>query len=161
MTISFVMSAPQLADSSTSSEWFRTVADAEAAEKPRTPSQVSIPTDVRRKRFVRLVTYTMGGLVAFTLLGIASFAWRRHSMQSALAAPAPAPVAAPAPEGPVAVAPAAEAAPAAAVAPAKPAVVAKRSVGASKPAKKAARSPFLSAPKSTPSKASASSARKP
>jgi len=81
------MSAPQLTDANTSSEWFRTVAEPGATEKPRLSSQPSIPTDLRRKRFVRLVTYTMGGLVVFTLLGVASFSMRQQSMQSALAAP--------------------------------------------------------------------------
>lgn len=81
------MSAPQLTDANTSSEWFRAVAEPGVTEKPRLPSQASIPADLRRKRFVRLVTYTMGGLVAFTLLGVASFSMRQKSMQSALIAP--------------------------------------------------------------------------
>lgn len=85
------MSAPQLTDASTSSEWFRTVAEAGATDKPRSPSQASIPADLRRKRFVRLVTYTMGGLVAFTALGLASFSMRQKSMQSALTARSEAP----------------------------------------------------------------------
>ena len=168
------MSAPQLADSSTSSEWFRTVAEPAGAEKARSASQVSIPTDARRKRFVRLVTYTMGGLVAFTVLGLASFAWRRHSMQSALAAPVPvapaaeaAPASKAAPEAEVAPAPAPEAVPAPAavvakpakpVAAAKPAAATKRTAAA-KPAKKAATSPFLGAAK--PAAKATSSARKP
>ena len=158
------MSAPQLADSSTSSEWFRTVAEAAATEKPRSPSQVSIPTDTRRKRFVRLVTYTMGGLVAFTLLGLASFAWRRHAMQSALATPVPvAPAAAaPLPEASPepTPAPVAEVAPAAAAVakPAKPAAVTK-STAAAKPAKKATTSPFLSPAK--PATKATRGARKP
>lgn len=142
------MSAPQLADSSTSSEWFRTVAES-GAEKPVAPSATLASTDARRKRFVRLVTYTMGGLVAFTLLGVASFAWRRHSMQAALAEPVPAvPVAALASAPPTEAAPVAEASPAPAVAatPAKPA--AKRAV-ASKPTKQATRSPFLGAKSQT------------
>ena len=153
------MSAPQLADSSTSSEWFRTVAEP-GAEKAPTTAPEAVSPDVRRKRFVRLVTYTMGGLVAFTLLGIASFAWRRHSMQAALAEPVPAePAAAIAPIAPAPV-PATEAVPAAAATPAKPAAAPKRAVAASKPAKKATRSPFLSAAKPQ-AKTAASSARKP
>lgn len=154
------MSAPQLADSSTSSEWFRTVAE-QGAEKPATTAPQSVSTDVRRKRFVRLVTYTMGGLVAFTLLGIASFAWRRHSMQAALAEPVPAaPAAAIAPVTEAAPVPATETVPAAAATPAKPAAAPKRAVAASKPAKKPTRSPFLSAAKPQ-AKITASSARKP
>ena len=81
------MSAPQLTDANTTSEWFRTVAEAQAGR--RTPSQVIIHVTRRRQGFVRLVTYTMIGLIAFTLLGLASFAWRRHSMLAALAAPVP------------------------------------------------------------------------
>lgn len=87
------MSAPQLTDANTSSEWFRAVAPSGAVG--RTPSQVAIQVTRRRQGFVRLVTYTMVGLVAFTLLGLASFAWRRHSMQAALAAPVPVTVTAP------------------------------------------------------------------
>lgn len=86
------MSAPQLTNASSSSEWIRTVAEAGGTDKRRRPSQTSIADDSagpRRKRFVRLVTYTMVGLVGFTLLGVASFTWRQHAMQSALAAPAP------------------------------------------------------------------------
>lgn len=162
------MSAPQLADSSTSSEWFRTVAESAATEKPRSQSQVSIPTDTRRKRFVRLVAYTMGGLVAFTVLGLASFAWRRHAMQSALATPVPvAPVvAAPLPEASPEPAPVTEVAPPAAAAvakPAKPATAAKpaavtKRTAAAKQTKKPASSPFLSAAK--PAAKATSSARK-
>ena len=85
------MSSPQLTDANTSSEWFRTVAEPGASEKTRSPSQAVIPAVARRMRFVRLVTYTMAGLVAFTLLGVASFAIRQNSMRKALAAPAPAP----------------------------------------------------------------------
>jgi hypothetical protein len=81
------VSAPQLTDANTSSEWFRTVADAQAGR--RTPSQVTVHVARRRQGFVRLVTYTMIGLIAFTLLGLASFAWRRHAMLVALAAPVP------------------------------------------------------------------------
>jgi hypothetical protein len=148
VTISFVMSAPQLADSSTSSEWFRAVAES-GAEKPAAAPPQSSSTDARRKRFVRLVTYTMGGLVAFTLLGVASFAWRRHAMQSALAAPVPL-AAAPAPAAEATPTTAAEAAPipaAAAATPPKPVAAPKRAVAATKPAKKATRSPFLSSVK--------------
>jgi hypothetical protein len=87
------MSSPQLTDANTSSEWFRTVAEPGTNAKARSPSQAAIPVSARPKRFVRLVTYTMAGLVAFTLLGVASFAIRQSSMQSALAAPVPAPVA--------------------------------------------------------------------
>ena len=83
------MSAPQLTDPGTSSEWFRTVAHG-ASEKPRSPSQAAIAVSARPKRFVRLATYTMVGLVAFTLLGVVSFAVRQRAMQSALAAPTPA-----------------------------------------------------------------------
>ncbi len=150
------MSAPQLADSSTSSEWFRTVAEP-SAEKPAAPSPHSVSAHARRKRFVRLVTYTMGGLVAFTLLGVASFAWRRHSMQAALAEPVPAaPVAAPAPAAEPAPLPATDAVPTAAAAAAvpakattlaKPTTAGKRAVATSKPAKQTTRSPFLSATK--------------
>jgi hypothetical protein len=155
------MSAPQLADSSTSSEWFRTVAEP-GAEKAPTTAPEAVSPDVRRKRFVRLVTYTMGGLVAFTLLGIASFAWRRHSMQAALAEPVPAEPAAAlaAPIAEAAPVPVAEAIPAAAAAPAKPAAAPKRAIAAGKPAKKPTRSPFLSAAKPQ-AKTTASSARKP
>lgn len=152
------MTAPQLADANTSSEWFRKVGEAGAAEKPRTPSQAVIApsgSDARRKCFVRLVTYTMGGLVAFTLVGVASFTWRQHAMQSALAAPvpmvsivpAPAPaVAAEAPPStpPLAETPAAPAAPVAARAPSKAA--------SSKPVKKSTRSPFSSSVKSSTAK---------
>jgi hypothetical protein len=92
------MSSPQLTNANTSSEWFRTVAGPGASEKTRSPSQAAIPDAARRKRFVRLVTYTMAGLVAFTLLGVASFAIRQNSMQKALAAPAPAPLAVAAPD---------------------------------------------------------------
>ena len=89
------MSSPQLTDANTSSEWFRTVAERGASEKTRSSSQAAIPAAARRKRFVRLVTYTMAGLVAFTLLGVASFAIRQNSMRRALAAPAPLVAAAP------------------------------------------------------------------
>ena len=99
------MSSPQLTDANTSREWFRTVAQPGASEKARSPSQAAIPASARPKRFVRLVTYTMAGLVAFTLLGVASFAIRQNSMQSALAAPAPAPLAVVAPGSMVTAAP--------------------------------------------------------
>jgi hypothetical protein len=92
------MSSPQLTDANRSSEWFRTVAGPGASEKTGSPSQAAIPLGARRKRFVRLVTYTMAGLVAFTLLGITSFAIRQSSMRKALAAPAPAPLAVAAPD---------------------------------------------------------------
>ncbi len=82
------MSAPQLTDANTSSEWIRRVADP-ATGQARSPSQVGIQVTEPRKRFVRLVTYMMVGLVAFTLLGVASFAWRQRSMKAALEAPGP------------------------------------------------------------------------
>lgn len=152
------MSAPQLTDANTSSEWFRKVAEPGAGS--RTPSQIAIQVTRRRQGFVRLVAYTMVGLVAFTLLGLASFAWRRHSMQAALAAPVPvtalpatAPLGlVPAPLGPVPAAPALAAEPL--VAPPTPvAAVAPRTAGPTvakaKPALKPARrpSPFLGAKK--------------
>jgi len=87
------MSAPHLTDSSISNEWMRADVVASTTEKPRPPSQASIADGVastRRKRFARLVTYTMLGLVAFTVLGVALFLWRRHAMQNALASPPPA-----------------------------------------------------------------------
>lgn len=92
------MSSPQLTDANRSSEWFRTVAGPGTSEKPGGSSQAAIPPGARRKRFVRLVTYTMAGLVAFTLLGVTSFAIRQNSMRKALAAPAPAPLAVAAPD---------------------------------------------------------------
>ncbi len=151
------MSAPQLTDANTSSEWFRTVKD-QGAGPQRSPSQVAIDDGKqRRQRFVRLVTYTMAGLVAFTLLGVASFAWRQHSMKAALeavpvaAAPAPQP-ATPAP-APVAEAQT-ETVPAPPVAAAVPPPPVKRSAAArsiakSRPALKtpARTSPSLSAKK--------------
>jgi hypothetical protein len=154
------MSAPQLTDANTSSEWFRKVGEAGAADKQRSPSQAAISpsgADARRKRFVRLVTYTMGGLVAFTLLGVASFAWRQHTMQGALAAPVLAgPELAPPPSSPVASeAPTEAAAPAAApVAPAASAAVPAHAPRKAVPTKtkKTARSPFLSSTKSTATK---------
>jgi hypothetical protein len=148
------MSSPQLADASTSSEWFRTVAESGASQRTRSPSH-----GARRKRFVRLVTYTMVGLVAFTLLGVVSFAIRQSSMRKALAAPAPLSVVAPdtrvAPSPPPA--PLAEVAspphaavgtappppPAAANQAARP--VAKRSTTTKATQKVAKRSPFLGA----------------
>jgi hypothetical protein len=159
------MTAPQLADANTSSEWFRKVGEAGAAEKPRTPSQAVIApsgSDARRKRFVRLVTYTMGGLVAFTLVGVASSIWRQHAMQSALAAPVPIVGIAPSP-APAFAAEAPPSTPALAEAPAAPsALVATAPVAArapskaavSKPAKKSTRSPFLSSVKSSTAKLS-------
>jgi hypothetical protein len=160
------MSSPQLTDANTSSEWFRTVAEPGASGKARSPSQAAIPVSTRPKRFVRLVTYTMAGLVAFTLLGVASFAIRQSSMQSALAAPVPAPLALAtvAPESKVATPPSpaslAEAplptnAELAAVPPPPPVPVKKTALPAAKrsPAtkltKKPARSPFLSSAKAT------------
>jgi hypothetical protein len=149
------MTSPQLTDANTSSEWFPTVAGAGGGEKPRSPSQAAIPTDARRRRFVRLVTFTMVGLVAFTLVGVASFAWRRHSMRAALEAPvataAPA-LAVPAVAAPAVVAAAAsetEAQPSsAAVSVVATAVKPKVVSTSAKPARKAVkRSPFLSSVK--------------
>lgn len=140
------MSAPQLTDASTSSEWIRTVAEAAGSDKRRQPSQTSVAdgtAGVRRKRFVRLVTYMMVGLVGFTLLGLASFAWRQRAMQSALAAPLPAAPAAPAAPAPE-TAPAPEAAPAAASAPAPPAVSPAPKAAPKATKKTVKRSPFLS-----------------
>ncbi len=147
------MSAPQVADANTSSEWFRTVAEP-GAETPQRASNAALPTDGRRKRFVRLVTCTMGGLVAFTLLGVASFAGRQNAMQSALAAPVPPPVVAatPGPQAPVAEAPAIAAAAAAAAVglaatPAAPVAAPKPAAAkaTAKPSKKAVkRTTFLS-----------------
>lgn len=98
-----VMSAPQLTDPGTSSEWFRAVEDDARATAA-----------ARRKHFQRLVTYTMVGLTGFAVLGLGSYAWRRHTLQTALAAPAP--VTAPvvvqaAPIAPAAPSPVAEAVP--------------------------------------------------
>jgi hypothetical protein len=160
VTISIVMSAPQLSDANTSSEWFRKVGEAGAADKQRSPSQAAISpngADARRQRFTRLVTYTMVGLVAFTLLGVASFAWRQHAMQGALAAPllaspelSPPPTPAVAPETPTeAAAPAATP-----VAPVASAVVPAHATRKAAPTKvkKTTRSPFLSSAKSTAAK---------
>ena len=102
------MSAPQLTDANSSGEWFRTVKEPGTGPQ-RSPSQAAIDVKLRRQRFVRLVTYTMGGLVAFTLLGVVSFAWRQHSMKVALEAPVP-----------VAAAPAIQPAPITLAAPAAP-----------------------------------------
>lgn len=77
------MSAPQLTDPGTSSEWLRAVDDTARANAA-----------ARRKHFQRLVTYTMVGLTGFAVLGLGSYAWRRHTLQAALEAPPP--VAAPA-----------------------------------------------------------------
>ena len=132
------MSAPQLTDASTSSEWIRRVADPATGQAP-SPSQVAIEVTQRRHRFVRLVTYMMVGLVAFTLLGVGSFAWRQRSMKAALEAP-----------GPVASAPPALAAPLATpAAPPAEKAVAEPAVAKSKPAIKATQrtSPFLGAKK--------------
>ncbi|HEY6077374.1 MAG TPA: hypothetical protein VIW29_01140 [Polyangiaceae bacterium] len=73
------MSAPQLTDPGASGEWLQT-----AAERAR------LDSSQRRARFTRLVTFAMAGLTAFTLLGLACFAWRRHTLQAALDAPPPA-----------------------------------------------------------------------
>ncbi len=153
------MSAPQVADANTSSEWFRTVAEP-GAETPLRASNATLPTDERRKRFVRLVTYTMGGLVAFTLLGVASFSGRQHAMQSALAAPVPPPAVAPTPSplAPVAESPANAAAAAAAAAglaatPAAPVATPKPTAAkaTAKPSKKAVKRPtFLSSATQAP-----------
>jgi hypothetical protein len=150
------MSAPQLTDANTSSEWFPTVAGAGGGEKARSPSQAAIPSDARRRRFVRLVTITMVGLVAFTLVGVASFAWRRHSERAALEAPVAAPAA---PAAPPAVTPvlaseteAPPSPPAASVAasPASPKGTSTAVATTARPAKKAAkRSPFLSSAKTS------------
>ena len=157
------MSSPQLTDANTSSEWFRTVAEPGASGKARSPSQAAIAVSARPKRFVRLVTYTMAGLVAFTLLGVASFAIRQSSMQSALAAPVPAPVvvapdsrvATPLSPAPLAEAPSPTDAELAAVPP-PPAVPVKKTAlpaakrsAAAKVTKKATRSPFLGSTKAT------------
>lgn len=48
---------------------------------------------VRRQRFQRIVTYTMVGLTAFAVLGLISFAWRRHTLKADLEARPAAPVA--------------------------------------------------------------------
>jgi len=154
------MTAPQLADANTSSEWFRKVGEAGAVEKPRSPSQAVIApsgSDGRRKRFVRLVTYTMAGLVAFTLLGVASFTWRQHAMQSALAAPVPVVSIVPA-QTPALAAEAPPSTPALAETPAAPvaaapvAAHAPSKAASSKPVKKSARSPFLSSGKPSAAK---------
>ncbi len=141
------MSAPQLTDANSSSQWLRAVADP-ATGQPRSPSQSAIEVTQRRNRFVRLVTYTMVGLVAFTLLGAASFAWRQHSMKAALEAPvqpAPAVIAA-APAAPAA-RPASETNTETVPAPPAPAATIPRTV-AKKVAKPPARtSPFLGAKK--------------
>jgi hypothetical protein len=146
------MAAPQLSDSGISGEWFPTVE--ESARSNAT---------ARRKRFQRLVTYTMVGLTAFAVLGLASFAWRRHTLKADLetlpaaamaqAAPAaqPAPVAAldrdtaSPPPPPVSDAPVAAPAPPPAVAPA-PASMQAKSVAKKAPS----RSPFLKSVKSQP-----------
>lgn len=155
------MSAPQLADAGTSSEWFRKVGGSEATEKPLRASQSDIVpsrADARRRRFARLVTYTMVGLVAFTLLGVTSFLLRQRAMQNALAAPVPAtPAVSPTP--PPALAsetrvdtPTPAVAPPAPAAAAPVATHAPSKTGTSKPIRKSARSPFLSGSKSTTAK---------
>jgi hypothetical protein len=70
------MSAPQLTDPGTSSEWLRIIAGAPQANAM-----------ARRQYFQRLVAGVMVGLTAFAALGLACFAWRRHSLQAALEAP--------------------------------------------------------------------------
>lgn len=88
------MAAPQLSDPGTSDEWFPTV-----EERSRSNATA------RRQRFQRLVTYTMAGLTAFAVLGLGSFAWRRHALKADLATLPAAPVAQPVPAAaPVAVA---------------------------------------------------------
>jgi len=150
VTISIVMSAPQLTDPGASGEWLRTGAEDSGPA-----------STVRRQRFTRMVSYAMAGLTAFTLLGLGCFAWRRHTLKAELEAPPPAtaPAVAAAPLAPVAAAappPAAEPAPVAAPAPApapSPATGTRRPsskkalASASAPQtaskKKPARSPFL------------------
>ena len=139
-----VMSAPQLTDPGTSSEWFRTVEDDARATAA-----------ARRKHFQRLVTYTMVGLTGFAALGLGSYAWRRHTLQTALAAPAPvtAPVVAQAAAPPeVAAQPAVLEAvpppPAAAQPPAAPKPIAAKS----KPASKKSGGAFLKSLKPQPAK---------
>ena len=135
------MSAPQLSNANTSSEWFHAVAEPSATEG-RSPSQAAIhATQGRRRRFVRPVTYTMVGLVAFTLLGVASFAWRRHSMEAALDASVPV---APAPNV-LAAAPPALAAPPASEATAEPPPAPPATAAMPRPAAKKSPAPAASA----------------
>ena len=94
------MSAPQLTDPGTSNEWFPAVEDRSRADAA-----------ARRQRFQRMVTYTMVGLTAFSVLGLACFAWRRHSLKADLEAPPPAAVALPAAAAPAALLAAAPASP--------------------------------------------------
>jgi hypothetical protein len=143
------MAAPQLSDPGTSDEWFPTV-----EERSRSNATA------RRQRFQRLVTYTMVGLTAFAVLGLASFAWRRHALKADLATLPAAPVAQPAP-APVAVAvldqntasppaPPVSDTPVAVPAPPPAPEVAPVAVKAKPVAKKAPRSPFLKSIKSQP-----------
>jgi hypothetical protein len=74
--MSVTMSAPQLTDPGISSEWLRIIAGAPQAH-----------ATARRQYFQRLVAGVMVGLTAFAALGLACFAWRRHSLQAALEAP--------------------------------------------------------------------------
>ena len=90
------MSAPQLTNPGVSSEWFRTLED-------RARSDAS----ARRRRFQRLVAYTMAGLTGFALLGLACFVWRRHALQADLQAPPPTIAVAPLAAAPAAPPPAA------------------------------------------------------
>jgi hypothetical protein len=98
-----------------------------------------------------LVTITMVGLVAFTLLGVASFAWRRHSMRAALEAPVPTPAVPMLAAAPPAAPPETEAQPSAAPvaeAAAAPKAISTPRTTTAKPVKKIAkRSPFLSSVK--------------
>jgi hypothetical protein len=139
------MAAPQLSDPGTSSEWFPTVE--ETARSNAT---------VRRQRFQRLVTYTMVGLTAFAVLGVVSFAVRRHSQKAALATPPPAPLVQPAAAAAPLVARAPETvsppAPPVSDAPVAAAAAPPQPVAKAKPAIKKApsRSPFLKSAKPQP-----------
>ena len=137
------MSAPQLSEPGTSSEWFR--ADNDSARES---------AQARRKHFQRLVTYTMVGLTGFAVLGLGSYAWRRHTLQAALAAPAPvaAPVVAPAAPQPPAAPPSPAADPVAV--PPPPAVTAapKPVAAKAKPSSKKSSGAFLKSLKSQPAK---------
>lgn len=146
------MSAPQLTDSSVSREWARTVEGGATADQPRRTSQPHLDDAVavaRRRRFVRLVTYTMIGLVAFTLLGVARFASGQRAMQSALAAPAPGALVAPAGPGPAPAAPAAAEAPEVAPALAAPAVAPSAARAVPKARKKPLERPAVAGAKPT------------
>jgi hypothetical protein len=140
------MSAPQLTDPGTSSEWFRAVDETARANAA-----------ARRKHFQRLVTYTMVGLTAFAVLGLGSYAWRRHTLQAALEAPPPvaAPVvvqaASPTPAAQPALAP--ETVPPPPAAAAKPVAAPKAVVAKAKPApSKKSGGAFLKAVKPQPAK---------